>query len=171
MAYFKLAEVILTAQTNTITISNINPNLKVLHLISSLRTTEAVVGSTALLRYNNDAGANYSSLTATVTKGDATAPIPAINESATSAGTLAICGNSGLASTFSIFNIHIFNYAGSGYKNTIIEGGHEQNTATGGGGTSGGSTWKSTSPITTITFTAGSGNFVVGSSVFLYAYN
>lgn len=72
------------------------------------------------------------------------------------------------ANTFNNIEFYIPNYLASANKPVSTSGVVENNSATGNAVTASASLWRSTAAITSITLDEASGNFVTGSSFFLY---
>jgi len=78
-----------------------------------------------------------------------------------------IDGSGSTANTFGNSETYIPNYTSSNYKSFSVDGLNENNATTAYSGLFA-NIWKSTSPITSITLTTGSGNFAQYSSATLY---
>lgn len=152
--------------TGVVTFSSLG-SYKHLKVLYSCRGTEAATFSTMLLRFNADSGNNYDSQEIY-----ASATTPGASEALAAAQILigfSTAANSP-ANTASTGEITIFDYAGTTfYKGATNLFQHMRNTTSGNYyWSSRGGQWRSTSAITSITITLGSGNYVAGSLFTLY---
>jgi hypothetical protein len=148
------------SSTGSVVISNIPNTFQDLFLIVNARTDSANTSS-AVLRFNNDSGNNYSS-TMFYGTGSAVTSERYTNESFIRVG-YAI-GSSETASAFSINAIHILNYANtSTFKTAINRDASDRNGAGLVQLTSG--LWRSTAAISSIWYAT---SLVAGSTITLY---
>lgn len=137
-----------------------------LMIVAYLRTTEAVIISTAAVTFNNDTGANYDNQTV---RGRDTTASSADGQAAAN-WTLPIPGASAAAGVFGGALVFMPAYAQTvGEKAAYYMGGFADEAATGGDAGVKTIHWRSTVAVARIIFTAGSGsNFLTGSRLTVY---
>lgn len=154
-----------TASIDTNTNGALSGAYDVLEVWVLTRTTEAVVGSSLVLRFNNDSGANYD----IVLVRDVNATVSGAN---TLAGTSILLPSYGANAQTGAVTLNRFTIPG--YAQTtfhkVIEVTSEQveDTAADARVQLSGARWRSTSAITRIAVTAGSGNLLTGSRLIVY---
>lgn len=161
-----ISDSVLGADASNFDIQNIPATYKHLQIIGSLRGTGAVVFENSLIRFNNDSAANYDWARAAANADTASA--------STTVGDTSIVGrNTGASATagrFAGWNLWIPDYAGTVANKTLIgqialfgdntEANEVMDSTSGG--------WRSTSAISRITISPGSGNWLAGSRISLY---
>ena len=163
VTYSPIAKTTGTGSSGVISFTSISGSYTDLILISSMYSTVNDQG--IALTFNSDSGSNYSY---TIVRGNGSG---ASSHRGTSQTNIPFFYNNGPGSTNGIYCpsiIHINNYSNtSTYKTTLSRSWDEMNTGnkevlcTSG-------LWKSTSAITSITITLGSGSFTTGSTFTLY---
>lgn len=136
-------------------------------VVAQLRTTEAIVISSAVVTLNNDSGANYD---AQVVRGrDVTASAVDGQAGATQFNVIAP-GASAAAGVFGAQLLVVPNYAATvAEKSALAIGGFADEAAAGGDAGARTYHWRSTAAVTRLIFTAGSAsNFLAGSRVTVY---
>jgi len=157
--YEPIATTTLGSAAATVTFSSIPATYTDLVLVSI--ATTSVGGRDYNLRFNSDAGSNYSF---TVLAGSGSAASSARGTNTGSTGLYIVAGTS--TSTPGVVISNIMNYSNTTTYKTVIQRGNEP----GGEVCSGVALWRSTSAISTIAITAstGSGNWNTGSTFTLY---
>jgi hypothetical protein len=159
-----LATTTLGSSTGTITFSAIPQTYTDLKIVISARTDAvATTGSTAIT-FNGDSSAIYARI---YLQGNGSATTSVSNTGAVSIGTINAVGASATADTFSNVDIYIPNYVSSNYKTVSIDAVSENNATLGTQRIMTG-IWSSASPITSITLTSASSNFVQYTTATLY---
>lgn len=163
-----ISDTTLAADTASFDISGISSTFKHLRIEAQLRTTEGVVTSSVLVRFNNDTTASYDWQRV---YGNAASASAAETLGATSFAAGFVPGASAAANFAGAVVIHIPNYAGTLFNKTVIssvtayEGSATGNVYAGqwGGG------WRSSAAINRVTVLPGGGaNFKAGSRLTLY---
>ena len=149
-----------------ITFSSIPATYTDLVILASIRSDRAAVVDYGAVRFNSDAGSNYSGV---YLRGSGSAVISSTNGNATMLEIPpSIPGSTATASVFSNTGIYIPNYAGSNQKSVSFDSVMENN-ATESYSILQAGLWSGTAAITTIKlFSANSANFVQYSSASLY---
>jgi len=122
------------------------------------------------LMINSDSGTNYTNhfLQGTGSAASSSAATGLTGSTNQSGGSSIITGSTAPANTFGVSIIDILDYANTNkYKVTRSLNGQDQNSTSGRLGLTSG-LWLNTAAITTLTLTAGTGNFVQYSSFALY---
>ena len=122
------------------------------------------------LMINSDTGSNYTNhfLQGTGSAASASGATGLTGSTNQSGGSSIITGSTAPANTFGVSIIDILDYANTNkYKVTRSLNGQDQNSTSGRLGLTSG-LWLNTAAITTLTLTAGTGNFVQYSSFALY---
>jgi hypothetical protein len=167
LPYRKLADTVLGAAAPTISLSSIPQTSLHLHLVCYLRGDTGAINTTAFMRFNGDAAANYD-------RQQMAANGAALNAAESIAGTALdgwqIPAGTAPANVFSGTTIDIPNYAiTTAQKVAQLRNAYKDNNATGRvfvQHVSG--FWRSAAAITSIVFGVAAGNFAVGSRVTLY---
>ena len=154
--YEPIATTTLGSAAASITFSSIASSWTDLRLVVTGGTS--VSGTYAWIRYNSDSSSNYST---TRLDGDGSGPASATTTSATF-----IRNSTALDSNPNLIITDIFSYAGSTFKTCLIETSADQNGS--GRVTRTVGLWRSTSAITSILFSANSGNLNAGTTATLY---
>lgn len=155
----------LTGTAASVTFSNIPATFTDLILRISARTDQANPTATFLVRYNGSSAANYS---ATYLYTGGSTPTSYRDTNATSMEEGGATANTGTANTFGSTEIYIPNYAGTTNKpNSSFYVGENNSASVFLIGTAAGLR-SVTDAITSIGLLTTSGNFVSGSSFFLY---
>jgi hypothetical protein len=150
---------------STITFNNIPQTFTDLVIKYSSRTTAAATDVDIYMQLNGDTGNNYSA-TRLYGQGSSVGTDRQLNSNIIRiAGTV---GTSATANTFASGETYIANYAGSNYKSVIVDDVEESNTATGFYMFLTAGLWRSTSAITSMLLSSGSGSFVQYSTFSLY---
>lgn len=154
-----LATTTLGSAASSITFSSIASTYTDLRLI----IVEIAAGNYGYLnlRFNSDTGSNYSG---TVLRGNGSTASSARDTSATSLG-ITYDGIAGSTNP-GLYEIDIFNYAGSTYKTLLASSSGDQNGSGFTYKTVG--LWRSTSAINTIAIRADNWNFAAGTTATIY---
>ena len=153
--YEPIATTTLSSATNSVTFNSIAASWTD---IRAVIVSSNVAGSNTIrMRFNSDTGTNYSN---TLLEGDGSVAY----SGGSSNGTLIPAGED--HTTPSLVTVDIFSYAGSTYKTCLCTQSMDRN----GVGTVNRrvALWRSTSAITSITFSHSSDNWNVGSTFTLY---
>jgi hypothetical protein len=134
----------------------------VLHV--NIRSTKAVKGTTAFIRFNNDSGSNYEyrQMYSYATG------IGGWNALASNTMFSQCSGDNATANMFNTGWYYIPQYRGSYWKSMIGNSGYPEESGADWQHDNWAYTWKSTSPITSINMSMDGGNLAVGSVVSLY---
>jgi hypothetical protein len=155
----------LGAEAATVTFSNIPQTFTDLLIVSSARSARTVnLADNLNLRFNGDAGGNYSFR---YLEGNGSA---ASSTSGSSAAQMLACYTptaAATASTFGVASIYVANYAGSTAKAVSCDSVTENNGTTAFIVATAG-LWSGTVPVTSVTLLSQVANFVAGSSFFVY---
>jgi hypothetical protein len=154
--YEPIATTTLGSAAASITFSSIPATYTDLKLVVIGGTS--VSGTYAWIRFNSDTATNYSTIRL---DGDGSGPA-----SASSNGATFIRNSSSLDSNPNLITTDVFSYAGSTFKTCLINTAADQNGS--GRVTETVGLWLSTSAITTILFSANSGNLNSGTTATLY---
>jgi len=153
MTYFPIATNTLGSAAPSVTFSSISGSYTDLIIVQSSQTS---AGGYTRITFNSDTGSNYSNTQ--------------IYGSGTTAGTSRTTSSSYIQSGYSTASVQvslihqIMNYSNSAtYKTTIMRWNDTSDTVGASVGL-----WRSTSAITSITLTQGSGNYNTGSTFTLY---
>jgi hypothetical protein len=164
-AYDALATVTLSSATSTITFAGIPNTYKHLQIRALARSTFADTNTYPDIRFNGDSGSNYSWH---ILDGNGSSASAGAGTSQASAGVPTFTAGNSTANIFGVLIMDILDYANTTNNKTVrYLGGHDQN----GSGIlrfSSGS-WRNTSAINSITFTAiGGANWAVNTQFSLY---
>jgi hypothetical protein len=155
----------LGAEAATVTFSNIPQTFTDLLIVSSARSARTVnLADNLNLRFNGDAGGNYSFR---YLEGNGSG---ASSVAGSSAAQMLACYTptaAATASTFGVASIYVANYAGSTAKAVSCESVTENNGTTAFIVATAG-LWSGTVPVTSVTLLSQVANFVAGSSFFVY---
>ena len=150
--------------TNTVTFSNIPQNYTHLQIRGIGRITQASSDANIYIRFNSDSGTNYS-IHYLYGNGASALAGSSINDTVTIP--FRITGANSTANIFGVGVVDILDYANTNkFKTMRSLTGHDQNGSGNVWMFSG--NWRSTSAITSITFTPDGGNFATNSSFQLY---
>lgn len=152
--YVALDKVTVGTATNTITFTGINQGYTDLVLVGAFSCSAAT--GTAF-RFNGDSGSNYSY---TGLEGNGSSAFSGRNSNATNTGWTYDTTANGQVNGIAYFN----NYSNTTTYKTLLTRFNTPATQTG----TSVNLWRNTSAITSITLTAGSGNFNIGSTFSLY---
>lgn len=155
--YDSIATTTLGSATNTITFSSISGSYTDLRLV--LTGVMATTVDSAYIRFNSDSGTNYSR---TTLGGNGTS---ASSGRASSQAQIYVTNDDISTTNPTLIIIDIFSYAGSTNKTCLSTQSNDRNGA--GNAHSQVGLWRSTSAITSITFTSGQ-NFAIGFTASLY---
>ena len=160
--YEKIATTTLGSANSSITFSSISSAYTDLRIV--LTYTTSISGEDARVRFNSDAGTNYS---ITRLRGTGAA---ANSSTLTSQSSLILCDNVSIGSSTTIpqlLTLDIFSYAGSTYKTLLSENSSDYNGS--GTVTRTVGLWRSTSAISTILIgTLTAATFNIGTTATLY---
>lgn len=162
MSWTLLESQILSGSQASITLGSggtLNQGYKTLKVVVSARTLGGTVGDIVTITFNGSS----TSFTTRLLYGTGSA---AASANYTTGYFGNVDGNTATASTFGSAELTIPNYAGSTNKPYSIDGVHENNAAAAQQEMWAG-LWSNTAAITSIAL-AGTGNFVTGSSFYLY---
>ena len=163
--YEPIATTTLGSDTATISFTSIPGTYTDLRLVLVARTDRASTGNdTVLLRFNSDSGTNYSYTSITGNGTTATSSL-----SSTVAQIIAGYAprNNNTSGIFGLTTVDIFSYAGSTYKTALCTGNSDLNGSGEVNRTVG--LWRSTSAITSVTFSLSSTfKYLTGSTATLY---
>lgn len=155
--------------TNTILGGNIPGTYTHLRVVLMGRGDTAANAITANFTFNNDTGANYD-LEYRVNKG--TTPSDVSTNASTSFAFSGIAAASDTAGSPGSMVVDIPCYAATTFRKQAIVASWYKNTADGTAGLYtdivGGGEWRNTAAITRIAVTASAGNFIAGTSFYLY---
>lgn len=158
---------VLDATSASVTISGIPQEFKLLKLFGSTRGDNSTDGYTNIkLSYNGaPSGTLYSDKILYGNNGSASS---ASNSSQPNLWFQYMNGPGSTSGTFSNFEINIPNYAGSNNKINLADAAAISNSSSVYILGISANLWTSTSPITSMTFTPNFGNFLAGSTFYLY---
>jgi hypothetical protein len=163
-----IAKNVLGSAANTIDFQSIPGTYTDLSLVASLRADFNTVQHYAVcsLTFNNSGGTAYSNRRLV---GTPTAAV-SFSDSSQASFQVIVNGTASTASTFGQFALYVPNYAGASNKSASGDLVQESNSAANSEALNIAYAylWANTAAIDRITLTAGSGNFVSGSSAFLY---
>ncbi len=161
--YTLIASNVLSTTAASVTFSAIPSTYTDLEVRFSARSSNAAVNGFVVFTLNGNT-ADYSE---TRIEWDGSAVGSYRRSNASDIQLLAINGASSTADTFSSHSIYLPSYTASQFKPSSVSFNREQN-ATGGylGALAG--LWRNTAAVTSLTITNNSGNFVAGSSFYLY---
>jgi hypothetical protein len=163
MATYKpIQSVVLASNTANVTFSGIDQSYTDLRLVISVRSNNADTLEIPVLRYNGDTGSNYSR---TILYGDGSTLASARSSNQTYIGLEYTVGDLASAGTFGLLTFDIPSYSSSILtKQTLIRINEPNSTVRAQA-----SLWRSSSPITSISFTPGLGTaWSAGSTFSLY---
>lgn len=163
LTYVNLATTTLGSATNVVTFSSISSSYTDLAVRWSARCDSAV--QRIRLTFNGSSATEYSENSA---YGDGSNPSSTASSNAAFTNIwFGMNSSAYTASTFSNGELYIPNYTSSGNKPSLTDTATE-NDSTEAFRVLGANLWRNTSAISSITFTTNSGNFVSGSSFYLY---
>jgi hypothetical protein len=158
ITYEPVATQTLGSSASSITFNSIPATYTDLRLSLSVVTANA--GNQIFMRFNSDTASNYSR-TGFFGDGGSAGSFRATNQ------TYIFLNSNGLSTTIpSFYTVDVFSYAGSIFKTSLITSSEDRNGS--------GSTirqvglWRSTSAITSVSFTTDSGNWASGTIATLY---
>lgn len=150
-----LANITLGSAQTTVTFSNISGSFRDLMLIVNGQTTSSL--NNLVVRFNSDSGSNYSYVRML---GDGSSASSASN------GSLTYAAFGDVGNLDSVVTATVFDYSATDkHKTALVRG---NNGGSGGVVSAYATRWASTSAITTMTVTAGSGDLASGMSLALY---
>jgi len=157
--YESIATTTLGSTASSITFSSIASSWTDLRVIFVVQNSTS---NTLNFRLNNDSGTNYSY---TLIGGDGSSTYSVTNTDQTQ---IQIGYGSGMPTSpnFGLYTFDVFSYGGSTFKTCLIETSADQNGS--GRVTRTVGLWRSTSAITSILFSANSGNLNAGTTATLY---
>ena len=149
--------------TASVTFSNIPQGYTDLKFVISARESGAVLKDSLYVAFNNDYSTSY---TTRWLEGDGASAVSA-SATAASGGFVSIAGSSATASVFNSAELYILNYSSNTIKSYSAESGMENNATTATLRTIAG-IYNTSAPITSVTFSPGTGLLVQYSSLTLY---
>jgi len=152
---------------SSITFSNIPQGYQDLHIVMSMRSSNAAFDDGVNVRFNGDGGYNYNSQVTYGAPNGNTGAFRGINSYYTRIG---YCdGNTATANTFGTAQATVSNYSGGAWKQVKSTGNDENSYAAGTYPLIQAGLWKSTAPITSLSFYTDSGaTFLQYSSITIY---
>lgn len=159
--YTLISSNVLSSSAASVTFSAIPSTYTDLVLRISNRTDNTGVGNGFTLTYNG-VSTNYSN---TGIYGDGSTPA---SSRASTAGMMWVDGSTETANTFASVELYVPNYAGSNYKPSSNFAAMENNAAATTYIGAQARLWSNTAAITSMTLTPSVGNWVSGSSFYLY---
>lgn len=164
-----IEDVTLGADAASIDFQSIADSYAHLLIVGTVRTTEAAIQSSLLVRLNNDSGANYSCAYFYVLAGGATG-VGAASQTATSITAALVSGGTATAGNAAALRIMLPAYAGTTFRKSLRceseysrdDGANDPVTTFGGG------TWRSTAAVSRVTVLPGANDFLAGSRLSLY---
>lgn len=166
----RVASIVANGSTGTLTLSDIPQNFESLRIVITARSDAAVSETDLNLTFNGDTGAHYNAAGFLRNSGAGTASIGFTDHTSLDCVTVPGTSSKADAPAGSIFEVT--NYSDTVFYKTLTV---NQSRTYGSGGdrqvqTTATGTWEDTSPITSVTFSLDSGNFVAGSRIDIFAY-
>jgi hypothetical protein len=140
---------------------------QILKVYALLRTTEAAVSSSVLVRVNNDSGANYDRSSFR----NLNATVAGTNSLAQTSWVVDAFGASAQSGAFGALDFTLPGYAQTvTHKMGTMQNARVEDTAADAFNQVLGLRWRSTAAITRVSITAGSGNLLAGSAMWIYGF-
>jgi len=160
-----IAKTVLGSTSNTIDFQSIPAFYDDLLLVMSARAdyNDGLHYAVITFKYNNSGGSAYSNRRLVGTNS-----ADSYSNTGEASHSTAVAGSSATSDTFSSIEIYVPNYAGSTNKSSSLTGVIATNSAANMLIGAVALLWADTSAINRITFTASTGNFVAGTSAYLY---
>ena len=154
------------SSTSTITFNSIPQTFTDLKILISVRNNSGSARNGLNYTFNGDTATNYSN---TILIGYDSSSVGSFRSSSQTASNESnMNGGGSTTNTFSNSEVYIPNYTGSNFKSIISDSTAENNSSSSYIIDMGAALWRSTSAISSISFTSGSGNFVANSTITIY---